>query len=50
MDFFYSIVTFFGTGGIFMYPILIVFAVGVAISVERYITLSIVTRKNRSVW
>jgi biopolymer transport protein ExbB len=50
MDFFYAIVTFFGTGGIFMYPILIVFAVGVAISVERYITLSIVTRKNRSVW
>jgi biopolymer transport protein ExbB len=50
MDVFYSIVTFFGTGGIFMYPILIVFAVGVAIAVERYITLSIVTRKNRSVW
>jgi biopolymer transport protein ExbB len=50
MDFFYSIVTFFGTGGIFMYPILMVFAVGVAIAVERYITLSIVTRKNRSVW
>ena len=50
MDFFYSIVTFFGTGGIFMYPILIVFAVGCAISVERYITLSIVTRKNRTVW
>lgn len=50
MDFFYSIVTFFGTGGIFMYPILIVFAVGVAIAIERYITLSIVTRKNRSVW
>ena len=50
MDFLYSIVTFFGTGGIFMYPILIVFAVGCAISVERYITLSIVTRKNRSVW
>jgi biopolymer transport protein ExbB len=50
MDFFYSIVSFFGTGGIFMYPILMVFAVGVAISVERYITLSIVTRKNRTVW
>ena len=32
MDFFYSIVSFFGTGGIFMYPILIVFAVGVAIA------------------
>jgi hypothetical protein len=27
MDFFYSIVGFFSTGGIFMYPILLVFAV-----------------------
>ena len=50
MDFFYSIVSFFSTGGIFMYPILLVFAFGVAISVERYITLSIVTNKNRVVW
>ncbi len=50
MDFFYSIASFFGTGGVFMYPILIVFAVGVAIAIERYITLSIVTNKNRAVW
>jgi len=50
MDFFYSIVNFFASGGIFMYPILLVFAFGVAISVERYITLSIVTNKNRAVW
>jgi biopolymer transport protein ExbB len=33
-----------------MYPILIVFAFGVAIAVERYVTLSIVTNKNRAVW
>jgi len=50
MDLFYSIVSFFASGGIFMYPILLVFAFGVAISVERYITLSIVTNKNRAVW
>ena len=50
MDFFYSIVGFFSTGGLFMYPILMVFAVGVAIAVERYITLSIVTNKNQVVW
>jgi len=50
MDFFYSIVSFFASGGLFMYPILLVFAFGVAISVERYITLSIVTNKNRVVW
>ena len=50
MDFFYSIVSFFASGGIFMYPILVVFAFGVAISVERYVTLSMVTNKNRVVW
>ena len=37
MDSLYSIVEFFVTGGPFMYPILIVFAVGAAIAVERYI-------------
>ena len=50
MDVFYSIVSFFGSGGIFMYPILLVFAVGVAIAVERYVTLSMVTNKNKAVW
>jgi biopolymer transport protein ExbB len=50
MGFFYSIISFFSTGGVFMYPILIVFAVGVAIAIERYITLTIVTRKNQVVW
>mgnify|MGYP001819191853 CR=1 FL=1 len=43
MDFIYSIVGFFVTGGPFMYPILIVFAVGASIAIERYITLSQVT-------
>jgi biopolymer transport protein ExbB len=50
MDFFYSIVGFFVTGGPFMYPILIVFAVGSAIAIERYLTLTVVTNKNQSVW
>ncbi len=50
MDFIYSIVGFFVTGGPFMYPILIVFAVGAAIAIERYITLSLVTARNQSVW
>lgn len=50
MDIFYSIVRFFLSGGVFMYPILIVFAVGVAIAIERYITLTIVTNKNQAVW
>ncbi len=50
MDFFYSIVGFFASGGVFMYPILLVFAVGVAIAVERYVTLTQVTAKNQAVW
>ena len=50
MDAFYSIVGFFASGGMFMYPILLVFAVGVAIAVERYVTLTQVTNKNQLVW
>ncbi len=50
MDFFYSIIGFFVTGGPFMYPILIVFAVGSAIAIERYLTLTVVTSKNQNVW
>jgi biopolymer transport protein ExbB len=50
MDIMYSIVGFFSTGGLFMYPILIVFAVGVAIAIERYVTLTLITNKNESVW
>ncbi len=50
MDFFYSIVGFFSSGGMFMYPILLVFAFGVAIAVERYVTLTLVTKENQAVW
>ena len=50
MDFIYSIIGFFVTGGPFMYPILIVFAVGSAIAIERYVTLTMVTAKNKSAW
>jgi biopolymer transport protein ExbB len=50
MDFFYSIAGFFSSGGLFMYPILLVFAVGVGIAIERYVTLTMVTNKNQLVW
>ena len=50
MDAFYSIVSFFSTGGMFMYPILVVFAFGVAIAIERFVTLTQVTNKNQVVW
>ena len=50
MDVMYTIVKFFVEGGIFMYPILLVFAVGVAVSIERYVTLTLLTKKNQAVW
>lgn len=45
-----KIVGFFVEGGFWMYPILTVGAIGVAIGVERFIKLSIVERKNRKMW
>jgi biopolymer transport protein ExbB len=50
MDVMYSIVGFFVSGGFFMYPILLVLAVGTAIAIERYVTLSLITAKNRGMW
>lgn len=50
MDFFYPIVSFFVQGGAFMLPILIVGAVGAAIAIERYITLTRMRVKNRAMW
>jgi biopolymer transport protein ExbB len=45
-----AIIAFFQTGGLFMYPILFVFAFGIAIAVERYIKLTMVRNANRSMW
>ncbi len=50
MDIFYSIVSFFTRGGVFMFPILIVAAIGTAIAVERYITLTRMRAANRAAW
>jgi biopolymer transport protein ExbB len=50
MDVIYAIVEFFVQGGLFMYPILLVFAVGVAIAIERYVTLALLTRRNQGTW
>jgi biopolymer transport protein ExbB len=50
MDFFNMIARFFQGGGHFMYPIAIVLVVGVAIAIERYVYLTIVASRNRSLW
>ena len=47
---FYSIVTFFQKGGMFMYPILFVFAIGTAIAVERWFQLNRVRSANSKIW
>jgi biopolymer transport protein ExbB len=47
---FYTMVAFFQKGGMFMYPILFVFGVGMAIAVERWIQLNRVRIANRKMW
>ena len=47
---FYTIIAFFQKGGMFMYPILIVFSVGIAIAVERWFQLNRVSSANHKVW
>ena len=44
------VVTFFKSGGFFLYPLALIFIVGVSIVIERTIFLTIETTKNRSLW
>jgi biopolymer transport protein ExbB len=50
VEIFYPIVKFFTAGGAFMFPILLVAAVATAIAVERYVTLTRLSAKNRRAW
>ncbi|HJS21920.1 MAG TPA: MotA/TolQ/ExbB proton channel family protein [Steroidobacteraceae bacterium] len=50
MDVYAAIVRFFQGGGEFMFPIALVAALGLAIAIERYVYLSIVSVRNRSLW
>ena len=47
---FYSMVAFFQKGGVFMYPILLVFAVGMAIAFERWVQLNRTQLANQKMW
>ncbi len=44
---FTTVIDFFQKGGPFMYPILLVLAIGVAIAIERWLYLSVSRRNNR---
>ncbi len=46
----YAIVRFFQMGGFFMFPILLVLAAGIAISIERWLHLKRVKAENSRVW
>ena len=50
MEAFYPIVKFFTAGGAFMFPILLVGAVAIAITIERNITLAKMGARNRRTW
>lgn len=45
-----TVVSFMQNGGVFMYIILFVFVIGVAIAIERFVYLSIMKTKNRAAW
>jgi len=46
----YSIVSFFHKGGLFMYPILLVFVTGMVITAERWFQLNRTRSENRDIW
>jgi biopolymer transport protein ExbB len=50
MEALYAALRFFQTGGLFMYPIAFILAIGVAIIVERYAYLTVVGIANRRTW
>ena len=50
MDSFTMIARFFQEGGVFMYPIMVVLAMGVAIAFERYFYLNNSKRNNTRMW
>ena len=45
-----AMINFFQTGGLFMYPILIVFAFGIAIVIERWLKLNAARKANKAMW
>lgn len=50
MEVYTAIVGFFQTGGVFMYPIVLILAAGSAIAVERYVFLSRTKASNQQLW
>jgi len=50
MEYYSKIVDFFQAGGLFMYPIALVLALGLAIAIERYLYLTAARSINQRLW
>ncbi|HFD81302.1 MAG TPA: MotA/TolQ/ExbB proton channel family protein [Gammaproteobacteria bacterium] len=50
MDIYSTFVQFFQAGGLFMYPIVVVLALGTAIAIERYVYLTAARATNQRIW
>lgn len=50
MEMLNTIVQFFQNGGVFMYPIVLILALGLAIAIERFIYIINMKRANQKVW
>jgi biopolymer transport protein ExbB len=50
MEAYSTIVSFFQEGGVFMYPIVLVLALGLAIAIERWVFLTMTTTSNKMLW
>lgn len=50
MESYTAIVKFFQEGGLFMYPIVIVLALGLAVAIERWVYLTLTTVNNQALW
>jgi biopolymer transport protein ExbB len=50
METYSAIVRFFQEGGVFMYPIVLVLALGLAIAIERWLYLTMTTASNKAIW
>jgi biopolymer transport protein ExbB len=50
MEFYNFVVNFFKEGGFFLYPLAVIFVVGVAIAIERTLYLTVETTNNRRIW
>jgi biopolymer transport protein ExbB len=50
MELYNTVVGFFQSGGLFMYPIVVVLVLGLAIAIERYVYLTLAKTSNQRLW